>query len=31
MMENINSMLEEDVAWAQYSYHMEEGELVLVK
>ena len=30
VVENINSMLEEDVARAQESYHMEEGELVLV-
>ena len=30
-MEDIISMLEEDVARAQESYHMEEGELVLVK
>ena len=29
-MEDVNPMLIEDVGWAQYSNHVEEGELVLV-
>ena len=30
MVEDVNSMLVEDVRWAQHSNHVEEGELVLV-
>ena len=30
MVEDINSMLEENIGWAQACYHVEEGVLVLM-